>query len=80
MDIIQRIKRLIEDSDLSSAAFADKLGVQRSSISHILSGRNKPSLDFVMKLLEAFPTVSPDWLLRKQRAKQNSSYDFSSLF
>ena len=51
MDLIERIKKIINDSELSSAAFADQLGVQRSSISHILSGRNKPSLDFILKLL-----------------------------
>ena len=63
MDLIERIKKIINDSELSSAAFADQLGVQRSSISHILSGRNKPSLDFILKLLKAFPTVASDWLL-----------------
>ena len=63
MDLIERIKKIINDSELSSAGFADQLGVQRSSISHILSGRNKPSLDFILKLLNAFPTVASDWLL-----------------
>jgi len=47
----------------SASAFADKIEVQRSSISHILSGRNKPSLDFVMKVLSAFPEVDLYWLL-----------------
>src|SRR5690606_15634735 len=47
----------------SAAAFADKIGVQRSSISHILSGRNKPSLDFILKILAAYPDVELYWLL-----------------
>lgn len=48
---------------LSSSGFAEKIGVQRSSISHILSGRNKPSLDFVMKILSSFPDIDLYWLL-----------------
>jgi len=63
MSLIARIQKVINDSELSAAAFADKIGVQRSSISHILSGRNKPSLDFILKILQAFPTVQSNWLL-----------------
>jgi transcriptional regulator with XRE-family HTH domain len=62
-EIALRIHKLIAFYQLSSASFADQIGVQRSSISHILSGRNKPSLDFVLKTLKAFPTLSSDWLL-----------------
>ena len=49
--------------NLSPSLFADKIGVQRSGVSHILSGRNKPSLDFIIKILTAFPQVDADWLL-----------------
>lgn len=59
----KRLKKVIDYYGLSASAFADKLGVQRSSISHILSGRNKPSLEFVMKILHAFPEVELYWLL-----------------
>lgn len=62
-NIVERIDQIIQEQQLSSAAFADAIGVQRSSISHVLSGRNKPSLDFILKILEAFPHISPDWLL-----------------
>ncbi|WP_420573358.1 helix-turn-helix domain-containing protein [Kordia sp.] len=62
-DFTKRLKKVIEYYDLSASAFADKLGVQRSSISHILSGRNKPSLEFVMKVLNNFPEVELYWLL-----------------
>ncbi len=58
-----RIQKVIDYYSLSASGFADKVGVQRSSISHILSGRNKPSLDFVMKILKAFPEVDLYWLL-----------------
>ncbi len=59
----ERIRRLLESEQLSSSAFADIVGVQRSSISHLLAGRNKPSYDFLIKTLEAFPGLRADWLL-----------------
>lgn len=62
-DFTKRLKKVLEYYDLSASAFSDKLGVQRSSISHILSGRNKPSLEFVMKILNNFPEVELYWLL-----------------
>ncbi len=48
---------------LNASSFADKIGVQRSSISHLLSGRNKPSLDFILKITEEFPSVDLYWIL-----------------
>lgn len=62
-DFIKRLQQIIDFYSLSASSFADKIGVQRSSISHILSGRNKPSLDFVMKVLSYFPEVDLYWLL-----------------
>lgn len=58
-----RLQKLLEYYDLSASGFATTIGVQRSSISHVLSGRNKPSLDFVMKLLHHFNEVSIEWLI-----------------
>ena len=62
-DFIKRLQEVIEFYNESASSFAEKIGVQRSSISHILSGRNKPSLDFVMKVLSSFPEVELYWLL-----------------
>ena len=62
-EITKRIEVLLEYYGLSSAAFADKINVQRSSISHLLSRRNKPSLEFVLKITNAFPEVDLYWLL-----------------
>lgn len=59
----QRLQVLLEQEGLSPVRFAEIVGVQRSSVSHILSGRNNPSLDFIQKILEAFPKVSSDWLI-----------------
>ena len=59
----ERLRTLLTSEQLSSSAFADIIGVQRSSISHLLAGRNKPSYDFLIKTLEAFPGLRADWLL-----------------
>ncbi len=58
-----RIQLIMQSRQLTSARFADDLGVPRSTISHILSGRNKPSLEFVMKVLDSYPEVTAEWLL-----------------
>nr|WP_297788039.1 helix-turn-helix transcriptional regulator [uncultured Allomuricauda sp.] len=62
--VVSRIETIITHLELSVSAFADEIGVQRSSISHLLSGRNKPSLDFVMKLVDTYPQVDLYWLLK----------------
>lgn len=62
-EFTKRLHSIMEYHDLSAASFADRIDVGRSSISHLLSGRNKPSLDFVMKIVAAFPEVELYWLL-----------------
>jgi len=64
LTMLNRIQRVIDYYKLTSSAFADKIGVPRSTISHILSGRNNPSLDFVTKTLDSFPQVNTDWLIK----------------
>jgi transcriptional regulator with XRE-family HTH domain len=58
-----RITLLIKAKNLTAAQFADEIGVQKSSISHILSGRNNASLDFIQKILITYPEVNMDWLM-----------------
>ena len=70
--IQERLKIIIKTHGLSAASFADKVGVQRSSISHIMTGRNKPSLDFIQKTLAAFPRVNGDWLVTGRKLEENS--------
>lgn len=60
--MIDRIKSLMTHYQLSAAQFADKIGVQRSALSHVLSGRNRPSLDFVIKIKSEFPEVNLEWI------------------
>jgi len=59
----ERLIQLLDLEQLSPSKFADLIGVQRSSISHVLSGRNKPSFDFLQKTLKAFPGLNASWLM-----------------
>lgn len=63
-DFIKRLEFIMEHYGLSASSFADKISVQRSSISHLLSGRNKPSLDFILKILDVFPELNVYWILK----------------
>jgi transcriptional regulator with XRE-family HTH domain len=58
-----RIEMLMKCYELSPSQFADKTGIQRASISHILSGRNKPSLEVMLKIFDAFPGIDMKWLM-----------------
>jgi len=61
--MVDRILEILKIKNLSPAQFADLIGVQRSGISHLISGRNKPSLEFLQKLLKTFPDINSDWML-----------------
>ena len=61
--MIERLLELMRMKSLTSSQLADAIGVQRSGISHFVSGRNKPSLEFILKILRHFPDINPDWLL-----------------
>ena len=63
MELKDRIETIIKVNKHTASSFADLLGIQRSSVSHILNGRNNPSLDFIQKVLDNFPRVDPGWLL-----------------
>ena len=63
MLIQERLLLVLKMHTLTPSAFADKIGVQRSNVSHVLSGRNKPSLDFLEKILIHFPRVNAHWLI-----------------
>lgn len=75
MELTNRILEILEKSGLTPSEFADKIEVQRSAISHITSGRNKPSLEFLMKLKKAFPEIDTDWLIfgTKNSAEQQTA-------
>ena len=66
MDLNDKIKQILVDKSISPSHFADEIGVQRSSISHILAGRNRPSLDIVQKIMRRYPDLGMDWILEDE--------------
>ena len=76
-----QIQEILRREDLTSSQFADRIGVQRSSVSHVLSGRNKPGFDFIHKILDAFPGINAEWLITgfgdmyKQRTIPGALFD-----
>lgn len=69
--MIERILEILKIKNLSPAQFADLIGVQRSSISHLISGRNKPSLEFIQRILKTFPEINTEWMLSGKGPEMN---------
>lgn len=63
MEIKDRIEHIMRSQNVTATQLADMMGIQRSGISHILSGRNNPSMDFIVKFKDVFPEYNLDWLL-----------------
>jgi len=61
--IDKRLRLLLENERLTSSQFAKIVGYRPSSISHILSGRNKPGFDFIQEILKKFDKINPEWLI-----------------
>ena len=86
MDIKDRIKMLMEKENMTSGAFAESIGIQQSTLSHILNGRNKPSLDVIMKVHQKYSSIDLEWLLYgngnlNEQSQKSISVDFlPSLF
>ena len=78
---VDRLKKILKDNNLSASQFAKKINVQRSSVSHILGMRNKPSLDFIIKISNNFEDISLDWLingdLKEKIKKVNNSHNLN---
>ena len=62
-NILDRIKKIISDNNLSNSEFAEKIGIPKSSVTHLLSERNNPSLDVIIKISEIFEDISTDYLI-----------------
>ena len=74
-DILKRIKKIIEDDNLTNSEFAEKIGVPKSSISHLLSERNNPSLDIISKISKSFDDITSDYLIFGQSQQGNNSLE-----
>jgi transcriptional regulator with XRE-family HTH domain len=61
--MIDRINMLLKAKNITVSQFSQAIKIQRSGMSHILSGRNKPSLDFVLRVLKRYPEINPSWFL-----------------
>ena len=61
--ITERIQFILDHYNLTAGVFAEKIGIQKSSVSHLLSGRNKPSFQFLSKLVKAFPEINLNWFI-----------------
>lgn len=61
--MIERINQIMRDKNITPRQFASELGIPPSSLSHIMNGRNKPSLDFIMKIMQRWPDININWLM-----------------
>jgi transcriptional regulator with XRE-family HTH domain len=77
-----RILQIMHREGLTSARFAEVIGIQRSAMSHIMTGRNNPSLDVVTKILEKYPFINSDWLLfgKGEMVRKNTTVTQPDLF
>ncbi|GAB5418826.1 MAG: helix-turn-helix transcriptional regulator [Crocinitomicaceae bacterium] len=73
MLIQDRIRTIMKSGNHSASEFADKIGVKRSNLSHVLSGRNKPSLDFLEKVINAYPKVNASWLITGEMRSETAA-------
>ncbi|GAB3786729.1 helix-turn-helix transcriptional regulator [Spirosoma horti] len=73
ININDKIKQILLDKNLTPSYFADEIGVQRSSISHILSGRNRPSFDIIQKIIRRFPELGYEWIMEEESQQVNQS-------
>lgn len=69
----ERIIQIMNEENMNASQFSEMIGIQRAAISHILAGRNNPSLDVIKKILKSFSTINPDWLLSGEGPMRRSS-------
>lgn len=79
-DIKDRILEILRKEGIMPSRFADEIGVQRSAISHILSGRNKPGYDLIVKILKRFNKISAEWLILGEgnMYKTDNKFEFNN--
>lgn len=78
MTINDKIKQILIEKNLTPSYFADEIGVQRSSISHILSGRNRPSFDIIQKIIRRFPELGYEWIMEEENQSGGNDRQMSS--
>ncbi len=77
----ERLNSILKHFKINASQFADEIGVQRASVSHVLSERNKPGFDFIQRILDTYPSISADWLITGKgemlKSKNVEQYLFS---
>ena len=76
----ERLLRFLEAENISQAQFADSIGVARASISHIVSGRNKPGFDFIERTARRYPALNIEWLITGKGKMYSAQEEEESLF
>ena len=74
MSIAKRLEKFIEIEKVSKSAFAQKIGIQRSTLAHFFSGRNKPSSDFFLKIKESYPELDLNWLISGKKRNKSKKH------
>lgn len=75
----ERIKQIMKNENLSPAKFADRLQINRANVSHILNGRNNPSLDVVTKILSGMPYINTEWLINGTGQMYKDGFDMDAI-
>ena len=74
MSLSKRILKLLEEKNLNASHFANSIDVKRSNLSHIISGRNKPSTDFFLKIKKTYPEIDLNWLITGKKLKKDVNF------
>ena len=74
MSLQKRLQKLLEDKNLNASAFARSIDVKKSNLSHIISGRNKPSTDFFVKINKTYPEIDLNWLITGKKIKKDVNF------
>ncbi len=74
MSLSKRVLKLIEEKGLNASRFANSIDVKRSNLSHIISGRNKPSADFFLKIKKIYPEIDLNWLITGKKLKKDVNF------
>ena len=74
MDIRDRIKLMIETEGVTQAAFAESTGINTSTLNHVLTGRNNPSMEVITKILSTYPQYESDWLIHGSGSMWTEAY------
>lgn len=74
MSLQKRLNKLLEEKNLNASSFARSIDVKKSNLSHIISGRNKPSTDFFLKIKKTYPEIDLNWLITGKKIKKDVNF------